>query len=67
MDPAVHAAGIRHVGFVSPETVFGQLSVQSYTANTEATDDYAIEVVHHRTMPEAKQWLHQALQGPAAG
>ncbi|OWP62507.1 hypothetical protein CDA63_14020 [Hymenobacter amundsenii] len=66
-NPRAHAAGIRHVSFVSPESVFGQLSVQGYTTNTEAADAYAIEVSHHRTLPEAKRWLRQMLHKPAAG
>ncbi|MBT2557794.1 hypothetical protein J7E24_08355 [Hymenobacter sp. ISL-91] len=66
-NPRAHAAGIRHVSFVSPESVFGQMSVQGYTANTANADAYTIEVVHYRTLPEAKHWLQQALHGPAAG
>ncbi|MFD2783874.1 hypothetical protein [Hymenobacter rubripertinctus] len=66
-NPRAHAAGIRHVSFVSPESVFGQMSVQGYTANTAAADAYAIDVAHHRTLPEAKRWLRQALQELAAG
>ena len=64
-NPRAHAAGIRHVSFVSPESVFGQISVQSYTANTEAASGYAIEPAHHRSMPEAKRWLRRMLHPPA--
>ena len=66
-NPRAYAAGIRHISFVSPETVFGQLAVQSYTVNTIAADAYAIEVAHHRTVSESKRWLRQVLHEPAAG
>ncbi|NVO86445.1 hypothetical protein [Hymenobacter terrestris] len=66
-NPRAYAAGIRHMGFVAPESVFGQISVQSYTNNTEAANAYTINIAHYNTLPEAKQWLHQALQEPAIG
>ncbi len=61
-NPRAYAAGIRHVSFVLAESVFGQMSVQSYTANTEAAAAYVIEPSHHRTLPEAKRWLRAALR-----
>ncbi|RFP66086.1 hypothetical protein D0N36_05015 [Hymenobacter lapidiphilus] len=66
-NPRAYAAGIRHMGFVASESIFGQISVQSYTDNTEAANAYAINIAHYNTLPEAKQWLHQALHGPAIG
>ena len=66
-NPRAYAAGIRHISFVSPETVFGQMAVQNYTANTEKDEGYLIDIAHYRTLPETKQWLRQALHGPAAG
>jgi hypothetical protein len=61
-NPRAYAAGIRHVSFVQAENVFGQMAVQSYTANTEAAAAYIIEPSHHRTLPEAKRWLRAALR-----
>ena len=55
-------AGIRHVSFVVPETVFGQISVQSYTHNVAETNAYEIETVQHRTLQEAKNWLRAAIR-----
>ena len=60
-NPRAYAAGIRHCSFVSPETVFGQVSVQQYTVRTEVADAYFIEPAHHRTLAEAKRWLKQQL------
>ena len=57
-----HRAGIRHVSFVVPETVFGQISVQSYSRNVATTNDYEIETYAHRTLKEAKQWLKAAIK-----
>jgi hypothetical protein len=62
-NPRAYAAGIRHVSFVLAENVFGQIAVQNYTANTEAAAAYVIEPSHHRTLPEAKRWLRNALHG----
>ncbi len=56
-----HQAGIRHVSFVVPETVFGQISVQSYTHNVACTSNYDIETVQSRTLKEAKMWLKAAI------
>ena len=36
-------AGINHVSFVVPESVFGQISVQSYTHNVAEANEYEIE------------------------
>ena len=54
-------AGIHHVSFVVPETVFGQISVQSYTQNVAEVDAYEIETTLHRTLREAKSWLKKAI------
>ena len=54
-------AGINYVSFVVPETVFGQISVQSYTHNVAETNDYEIETAQHRTLKEAKKWLKAAI------
>lgn len=56
-----YRAGIRHVSFVVPETVFGQISVQSYAHNVAETNDYEIETAKHRTLKEAKAWLKTAI------
>ena len=56
-----HRAGIRHVSFVVPETVFGQISVQSYSRNVASTNDYEIETYAHRTLKAAKTWLKAAI------
>ena len=61
-NPRAYATGIRHVSFVLAESVFGQMSVQSYTVNTEVAAAYVIEPSHHRTLPEAKRWLRAALR-----
>ena len=61
-NPRAYAAGIRHCSFVSPESVFGQISVQLYTAHTEEATGYYIEPAHHHTLAEAKSWLRQVLR-----
>ncbi|RSK37232.1 hypothetical protein [Hymenobacter metallilatus] len=35
-NPRAYAAGIRHLIFVSPDTIFGQIALQQYAHNLEA-------------------------------
>lgn len=56
-----HYAGIRHVSFMVPETVFGQISVRSHPHNVAETNDYEIATSQHRTLQEAKNWLKAAI------
>lgn len=55
-------AGIRHVSFVVPETVFGQISVGTYSANAAAAGTYRLTPSQHRTLAAAKAWLKTELQ-----
>ena len=55
-------AGIHHVSFVVPETVFGQISVGTYSENVAKADAYAIDPRQHRTLAMAKAWLREQLQ-----
>lgn len=56
-----YQAGIRHVSFVVPETVFGQISVQNYSTNSTQAVDYEITPTQHKTLKEAKSWLKKAI------
>ncbi|MVN75159.1 hypothetical protein GO988_02340 [Hymenobacter sp. HMF4947] len=56
-----YAAGIRHVTFVVPESVFGQMTVNTYSSNASASDAYTITFSQHRTLAEAKARLGQEL------
>ena len=60
-NPRAYAAGIRHVSFVVPETVFGQMAVNNYSDNATANATYAITPDQHRTLADAKAWLHNEL------
>ncbi|RYU83803.1 hypothetical protein [Hymenobacter persicinus] len=60
-NPRAYAAGIRHCSFVAPESVFGQISVQQYTAHTTEAATYRIEPAYHRTLAAAKRWLREQL------
>ena len=57
------AAGIHHVSFVVPETVFGQISVQSYTSNVADANANAYDIAtsQHHTLEKAKAWLKTAI------
>lgn len=61
-NPRAATAGIRHVSFVVPETVFGQISVGTYAKNVAQTNAYAIGPSQHHTLAAAKAWLHDQLQ-----
>ncbi len=58
------AAGIRHVGFVVPESVFGQITVQNYSTNAANATQYHIVPLQHRTVAEAKAWLKKVIHQP---
>lgn len=47
------AAGIRHVAFLTPETIFGQIAVQHYTLATLASPDYQLQVSRHASVEDA--------------
>lgn len=55
------AAGIHHVGFVVPESVFGQITVQNYSSNAASATHYTIVPQLHRTVQEAKSWLQKVI------
>ncbi|GAA4363760.1 hypothetical protein GCM10023185_32750 [Hymenobacter saemangeumensis] len=54
-------AGVRHLCFVRPESVFGQMSVDTYIANTNANSAYSIVPAQHNSIAAAKRWLKQQL------
>jgi hypothetical protein len=56
-----YQAGIRHIGFVVPESVVGQITVNTYANNAVASDAYTISASQHRTLPEAKARLREEL------
>lgn len=60
-NPRAYTAGIRHVSFVVPETVFGQMAVNNYSDKATASSSYTITPDQHRTLAEAKTWLHNEL------
>ncbi|AMJ65255.1 hypothetical protein [Hymenobacter sp. PAMC 26628] len=61
-NPRAAAAGIRHVSLVVPETVFGQISVGTYSANAAAAEAYCLTSSQHHTLDVAKAWLREQLQ-----
>lgn len=61
-NPRAFQAGIRHVGIVSSENIFGRIAAQVYTANTIAREDYTLEPAMFATAEEARRWLRQNLQ-----
>lgn len=58
--------GIQHVGFVVPESVVGQITVNTYSSNAVASTDHPISASLHRTMAEAKAELRAVLFGHRA-
>ncbi|MFD1874085.1 hypothetical protein [Hymenobacter bucti] len=55
--------GIRHVSFVVPESVIGQITVNTSSSNAMASADHPITASQHRTLAEAKTRLHATLLG----
>jgi hypothetical protein len=64
-NPRAYAAGIRHISFVVPETVFGQISVNTYSSAAGAAAAYTLETAQHQTLEAAKHWLKQELEREA--
>jgi hypothetical protein len=58
-----YAAGIRHVSFVVPENVVGQITVNTSCGNATANLDFPLTASLHRTLAEAKTKLRAALLG----
>jgi hypothetical protein len=56
-NPRAYQAGIRYIGIVSSENIFGRIAAQVYAANTVARDDYQLEPETFATLDEAKRWL----------
>ena len=58
-----YLAGIRHVGFVVPESVIGQITVNTYSSNAVADAAHPITASLHRSLAEAKTELRTTLLG----
>ena len=58
-----YLAGIRHVSFVVPESVVGQITVNTYSNHAVANTDHPITASLHRTLAEAKAELRTTLLG----
>lgn len=56
-----YQAGIRHVSFVVPESVIGQITVNTSCSNALVTSAYPLPASQHRTLAEAKAELRQIL------
>jgi len=61
-NPRAYKAGIRHIGIVQSENVFGQIAAASYSTKTLTSKDYQIQPVTQPTIAAAKQWLHTTIQ-----
>jgi hypothetical protein len=62
-DLRAYLAGIRHVCFVVPESVVGQITVNAYSSNAVASVEHPITTSQHRTLAEAKTELRAILRG----
>lgn len=54
-----HAAGIRELAFIGPESIFGQIAIQQYSHNA-SEGDYHFLVNHYSSLPQACYQLGQA-------
>jgi hypothetical protein len=61
-NPRAYAAGLRCISFVRPETIFGQIAMQLYSANTEASAAYSFDVRQHDSLSKALHAQRLALQ-----
>lgn len=62
-DLRAYLAGIRHVCFVVPTSVVGQITINTYSTNAVTSAEHPITTSLHRTLAEAKAELRATLQG----
>ncbi|GGF01825.1 hypothetical protein [Hymenobacter cavernae] len=60
-NPRAYAAGIRHIGIVIPESIFGKIAVQQYVTNVLHSDGYTFETRNFSSPQETKEWLQEVL------
>gem|GEM_PF-1537591 len=56
------AAGIRHIAYVRPNNVFGQMAIDAQIALLSSNPAYSINPSQHKTLAAAKRWLRQELE-----
>ncbi|GGG27887.1 hypothetical protein [Hymenobacter glacieicola] len=61
-----HAAGIRHLGFLGPENVFGQIAIQQYSRNA-THGAYRLSVSYYASLSQACCFLPQLPQPAGYG
>jgi len=64
-NPRAYAAGVRFIGIVIPESIFGKIAVQQYVTNVVQNDGYSFETRILSTVSETKKWLKQTLPSSA--
>ncbi|UYZ57860.1 hypothetical protein [Hymenobacter latericus] len=60
-NPRAYSLGVRHIGMVSSENIFGRIAAQVYAANTTAREDYVLEPEILGTLEETKRWVRRNL------
>ncbi|GAB3830483.1 hypothetical protein [Hymenobacter jeollabukensis] len=60
-NPRAYAAGLRHIGIVTAENIFGRIATQVYIANTVAQSHYTLEAASLPSLDDAKDWVREAL------
>ena len=60
-NPRAYALGVRYIGIVIPESIFGKIAVQQYVTNILHNDGYTFETRTFSSVQETKQWLRQML------
>ncbi|WP_460676800.1 hypothetical protein [Hymenobacter coalescens] len=61
-NPRAYAAGLRHIGIVTSENIFGRIATQVYIANSVAQTHYTLELASLATPDEAKRWVRARLR-----
>lgn len=55
-NPRAYKVGLRELGFLVPDNIFGQIAIQRYEHNT-AQRNYALEVKYYASLEEACQYM----------
>ena len=63
-NPRAYAAGIRFIGIVIPESIFGKIAVQQYVTNVLHSETHTFQTRTLSSVRETKKWLKQMLSAP---
>ena len=59
MDPKLHAAGMRQIAFVVPESAIGRTSIKTYQKSAQVISPSPLTSRQFASVEEATRWLKE--------